>query len=903
MFLFPHRHPILLFALWLLFSVAAFASSFSHIVAFGDSLSSGGRGKAGPSTGPSPTPENGNYPRLTWVQQLSEMAGLGPLVKWENGGANYAIGGTTTTQLEEQVDRYLEKHGGKADPRALYAVWSGGNDLTHYLRDKSKITYPFSNFEKSLPRVSSKSARRLEKQIDRLVRAGAVHILWLNLPDLSRPPSLETKLKNRPDYLEKFKRGFRAASLAFNKRMDQSVESLRKKHPGMELISIDIHALFDRMLDNPAEFGFTDVTTPSRNSNKHLFYDGSHPTSHGHYECARYVYAQLAALGKVPPVSAFAPAKLSSADEAFVAAVRKQLPAHPFLRRHTTITALKADKAYNMKYPEKPAHMAKRTDAEWKRFALSLSDSDGAKKIANFLPAVAMAARLSGDTALRDYAVAQLTELSTWNPLQRAGWSGGSATRSAWLGTGWAVRAIVQTVALLPEGSVSPELRAALEKLFEDEIAGIREDWRTKRAWFVRIEAVSSNQWVLPLEALALASIFNGLDKHRDDYEFAIAGLLRTLDVQGPRGECVEGMLYGAITYESLLAVALAAKTQGDNRIIDHPWMRAFPVWYFHHRQPGGFVINAFDSQDTDLNWGLVAQMAAYLDSANAHWILARRPPGKPSADNLALWTANRNGGKPGTPPAQYAAYDIAARANWVQNIDAYEQGAANRVSGFWMRGGHASDAHDHQDRGHVNFIVAGRPVLIEAGLSSYGIEQHLAFFKSVAGHNVLQIGAYKPAELTQKILNEGAGQILSPEHRAAPMTVHRLDETGGKVSVDASGCYANLKRWVRTAEWDASAVTIRDEVELPTADTILFRWHLGEQPDAVVHRAPGKIQVGDTIIKYATDANVALHVAVETMPDATAERGVTADHATVVLSTAKPEKTLTLTTKIFLSK
>ncbi len=600
-----------------------------------------------------------------------------------------------------------------------------------------------------------------------------------------------------------------------------------------------------------------------------------------------------------PPSSSFNTNELTAL---FVADVRATIEQGKILRRPHTLAELRADSGFVMKYREKPAHLAHADEAAWERFALSLADAEAAKVFAQTLPAIATAARLSGDPVLLAYLREQLAELATWAPLQRPGWSGGSATPGAWLGTGWAVRAIVQTLEQLPPDALAPELRRALRERLAAEIPGIREDWATKRTWFARIEAVSSNQWALPLEALALASLHAGLDRHRDDYEFAVAGLLRTLDAQGPNGECVEGMLYAAITFESLLSAARAAQTAGDDRLIRHPWFRHFPTWYIHHRQPAGFVVNAFDSQAQDLNWNLIALAVAELRDPVAQWAFRRRPAHTRSGSNLAFFRAVQLHALPEQAPPAFAAYSVAARVNWLESLAAFDPAPANRVSGFWIRGGHASDAHDHQDRGHVNFIVGGRPVLIEAGLSSYGVPEHPTHFKSIAGHNVLQVGAHAASELTAALLKAKAGQITDPAHRAAPLTVHRLDPAGGEVSVDVSDCYASVHRWVRTARWDATTLVVRDQVELTAPDVVLFRWHLGEAADAPVRHESAHVRVGAVQLDYETDSAEPLRITVESMPDHTLAPGRVSQHATVVMATEQPTRSLVLTTRISLA-
>lgn len=273
-------------------------TELTHIVAFGDSLSSGGWG-SGPSTGPEPTADNGGYPRQTWIEQLSEMAGLGVLVRWGEGGNNYAVGGTSTVQLAEQVKRYLSANGGKASPTALHSIWSGANDFTHRLRDMLKEggLLQLMSVGTEFPLVADKAVERLEQQIARLAEAGATHFFWVNQPDLSRTPSLASRMEAYPQLAGMAETTFREATNRFNARMEEAAVRLRARFPRIDLVTLDAHARFDDIIANPAAYGFTDVRTPSKTSNRHLFFDLAHPTSHGHYEFARLAYDLLRARG------------------------------------------------------------------------------------------------------------------------------------------------------------------------------------------------------------------------------------------------------------------------------------------------------------------------------------------------------------------------------------------------------------------------------------------------------------------------------------------------------------------------------------------------------------------------------------------------------------------------------
>ena len=618
------------------------------------------------------------------------------------------------------------------------------------------------------------------------------------------------------------------------------------------------------------------------------------------------VGALLAALSAVPaqaatPVAHARVEEVTARDlEAeFVKGLQEIGAGRRILRRPHTLPALRADSSLRMKYREKPAHLSRVDEAGWERFALALADAEAARDCARLLPAMARAARLSGDPQLAEHVRAQLAELATWEPIQRGGWAGGTSEPGTWLGTGWGIRAIVLAAREAPAGLVSPELQQALTRRLDAEIALVREDWRTRRTWFTRIEAVSSNQWVLPLEGLLLASVHAGLDRHRDSFDFAINGLLRTMDAQGVEGESVEGMQYGGITFDSLLTAAIVAREAGDDRLVRHPWLRSFPRWYLHHQQPGGQVINAFDSQVLELDWTLVARMAAELNDPGARWALQQQQhlvSDSAERRSALLDVALRPG--PAAPPSSFFAYPVATRVNWVENESVFLPHPANRVSGFWMRGGHASDAHDHADRGHLSFTVAGRPVLIEAGLYSYGSPDHPSRFKGVAGHNVLELVSDGASDSPRA----AGGQILDPAHRSAPLTVHRLDPAGGEVSVDATGCYERLQGWIRRASWDAAAVTIADTVALKEPQRIRFRWHLGEAAGSPVVEAPGELRVGDTRVEFRTSDGTQLRATVEPMPDHTLQRGSLHSHATVVLETADAVRELSLRTRVSLS-
>ncbi|MCP4643065.1 MAG: heparinase [bacterium] len=542
-------------------------------------------------------------------------------------------------------------------------------------------------------------------------------------------------------------------------------------------------------------------------------------------------------------------------------------------------------------------------------FALAMSDFSACNTLAGELPVLAAAYRLTGDDTLRDRVVAQLDETAAWSPLQRPGWSCYAPGRRLpadgkdgnWLATGCGMRAIGDALDLMPEGSVPPELRERLDALLRAEIDSIVEDWQVKRSWFIRTDNPITNQWVLPTEGLVRACLMLGVDDRREAYELGVANLMKALDAHGPNGEFEEGVGYASFTVTSLVHAAHAMAVSGDRRALDHPFLQRFPLWLVHHAQPGDAVVNCFDS---GAGYGaanrlrpLLSLMAATTASPAARWGLEHLCNG-PTDDLPGVAARGLPRVGPEAAPPLYAVYERATRVNWRDSWD-------DAGSGFWLRGGHPTDQHDHQDRGHVNFIANGRPVLIEAGTPSYHNPLMMTHYTTGAGHNVLQLGTEFPEE------RANAGEHVKlpgwqPRGVVAPITVTRLDETGGEATVTIAGGYDNLAEWRRTAQWTASKLTVVDEVTLQEGakDVVLFRWHLGTTEnlgaiEADVHSVSGEWSTA--AIRFSAN-NAIVHSSCA-MPDKTLPREAGDDaeptHTCILVQTMGPVNALRLTTTV----
>ena len=541
-------------------------------------------------------------------------------------------------------------------------------------------------------------------------------------------------------------------------------------------------------------------------------------------------------------------------------------------------------------------------------FALAMSDFAACNTLAGELPLLAAAYRLTGEAAFRDRVVAQLEEMQTWSPLQRPGWTlyhpGARLPEDGqdgnWLATGCGVRAIADTLDIMPAGSIEAPLTAALHALLEGEAAGVVDDWQSNRPWFVRSNNPITNQWVLPTEGLVRACLVLGADKHKGAYELGVGNLLEALDAHGPKGEFEEGIGYASFTVTSMLHAARAMALEGDRRAIDHPFLKNFPTWMVHHFQPADMFVNCFDAGaargGAARSRPLLSMLAVCTGSPVARWALAERAGG-PSDDLAGLAARTLPPVGDDAAPALFAAYERATRVNWRDSW-------GNDGTGVWVRGGHPLDQHDHRDRGHVNFISKGRPILIEAGTPYYSHPLMGSHMASGVGHNVLQLGTEAPDAVNagETLVRKGWQQ----RGVVAPITVRRLDATGGDVALEVTSGYEGLATWRREVAWDSGAVTVRDDVVLAegVSDVILFRWHLGTNEEVSIAGEGARWTVTWPDATIMLEGSAPLAVSQVKLPDNTVNATTDDDqpddlHTCIVVRTAGSADALKLTTKV----
>ena len=295
------------------------AASFNQLYAIGDSLlDPGNLFQVTLGTFPPTPPYAGKFSNGSlWVEYLAEDLELAPALATDlstspdiSDGIYFAFGGGGTgidsiiapndlpnTGTLAQAN-LLASLGLQPTDDALFIYLAGANDLAG-----SAATPPQTDI--SVPLQNTLNALQL------LIGAGAQNILVSNLPDLSLTPRFNGLS------------GVEAAALsglvtAYNAELSSIVNGLATAVPTVDFIEFDLNGLLSDAINNPDQFGFTNVTSPCLgdytfpfdldftvcgNPDSTLFWDDFHPTTRGHEIVASAALSQLQASASVPEPS------------------------------------------------------------------------------------------------------------------------------------------------------------------------------------------------------------------------------------------------------------------------------------------------------------------------------------------------------------------------------------------------------------------------------------------------------------------------------------------------------------------------------------------------------------------------------------------------------------------------
>lgn len=269
------------------------AIAFSRIYGFGDSLLDTGnvnevvlQATGGTQTfPPSPPYDTGRFSNgKIWVELLAERLDI-PLVSFAFGGATTGVQNTLDATLpgiplpglQQQIANFAANNP-IADSEALYTIWAGAND---YAPTNSIGFSPYDT--PTIPLTNIQTA------VNTLIGVGAKQIMVVNLPNLGEIPITSASLDGNCPVDNQFDADcLNDLTMAHN----QGLSSLLASVPSdVNIIPLDVNSLVKNAIQNPAQFGFTNVTDacldfstfiPCSNPDGFLFWDNRHPSARGH---------------------------------------------------------------------------------------------------------------------------------------------------------------------------------------------------------------------------------------------------------------------------------------------------------------------------------------------------------------------------------------------------------------------------------------------------------------------------------------------------------------------------------------------------------------------------------------------------------------------------------------------
>lgn len=303
------RRGALLIALVCALSASGYAQTpYSKLYVFGDSLTDSGNAlffttRVLPQAPDIPAPPyfQGRFSNgFNFADDLSLRLFQQPAVAAFAGGTNFAVGGATTgtannaapvpSGLLVQKDTFLQQlNGSGADPKALYLVYGGSNDLFAAIDDVERNPANKDAIEASAIRDAMMN---LGEIIGDLSARGARHFLVPNIADLGKLPSfLDGPLSSFASQ----------ASVDF----DHSLALLLRGFPGLDIRTLDVKVAFDAARGGVGSFADTRTACytggieggvppePCSNPDDHLFWDDIHPSARAHSLLADLAYATV----------------------------------------------------------------------------------------------------------------------------------------------------------------------------------------------------------------------------------------------------------------------------------------------------------------------------------------------------------------------------------------------------------------------------------------------------------------------------------------------------------------------------------------------------------------------------------------------------------------------------------
>ena len=240
---------------------------------------------------------------FNYIDALAKLLGISVTPSLA-GGTNFSFGGARTDynvveqpfgpyppdafpwSLSQETDAFVAQAGNRrADPTALFVVFSGSNDLADVLA-----------LQLNPATTIATAVEGIRQAILAFKVAGARTILVPNVPNLGKVPLVTRRGPAASAFAT-------ALSAQYNAALDAMLNTIED----VNIVRFDTFAFITDVVDNPAAYGFINSTQPCYSGfvapdptatecadpDAHVFWDGEHPTSRLYTLLAEEFYASV----------------------------------------------------------------------------------------------------------------------------------------------------------------------------------------------------------------------------------------------------------------------------------------------------------------------------------------------------------------------------------------------------------------------------------------------------------------------------------------------------------------------------------------------------------------------------------------------------------------------------------
>ncbi|KAM6503116.1 hypothetical protein JOM56_000059 [Amanita muscaria] len=252
---------------------------------FGDSYTATGFLSSGPLPSPGDPLGNPPYPGLTvtggpyWIDYLTTTYNQSLTLTY-----NFAVAGATINAslvqpvlgvtFEDEVLTYLHKFSDKPpftawkSSNTLFSIWIGINDIGRsYFNPGDRDAFSDLLLDSYFNLVEQLYAYR-----ECHIQTGARFFLFINVPPVNRSPLVRARGVESQD-TEK------AVIQGYNDKLLTRISNFGQNHPDVRTWFWDSHAAFTAILDDPARYGFQDVTSWNPVDPTYFWGNDYHPRS------------------------------------------------------------------------------------------------------------------------------------------------------------------------------------------------------------------------------------------------------------------------------------------------------------------------------------------------------------------------------------------------------------------------------------------------------------------------------------------------------------------------------------------------------------------------------------------------------------------------------------------------